>query len=67
MAQTVRALPLTGKAQKAFHSRSETDKQDFDNVVEVGKRRYCLTPEANCIMPGSKRVDQNLEELVNRL
>ena len=55
---------LTGKAQQAFHSLTESDKKDFDKITAVILRRYQLTPEAYRLKfkSSSKKHDETFEE-----
>lgn len=60
---------LTGKAQQAFHSLSNTEKENYDAVVQVILRRYQLTPEAYRVKfkTDTKQSEETFEEFANRL
>lgn len=59
---------LTGKAQQAFHSL-DTERTNYDAVVQAIRRRYQLTPEAYRLKfkNDAKRGEETFEEFANRL
>ena len=60
---------LTGKAQQAFHSLTESDKKYLTKIRVIILRRYQLTPEAYRLKfkTSSKKPDETFEEFATRL